>query len=325
MSDKLKEAESRFDTGVIVGRFQVARLHEGHTSLIESVMARCENLVIVLGLSPVTPTTRNPLDFQMRRAMINEVYPDVTVMYIRDMADDGRWSKALDDLIANTVTRAHDIGLFGSRESFINSYSGRYPAVPLEPSVVASGSAQRKQIIAKASGTEDFRAGAIHATAQRFPTMYQATDIILWKCNNNGENVEILLGKRHNEDNYRFFGGFVDPSRDRSLEACASRELGEEAGISINHGGMEYLGSSIVDDWRYRQEVDKICTAVFLTKYLWGPLEPGDDVDEVRWFHISAVSKTLIPEHSALWALFSEDIDNSIYCDGITVVSTNKE
>ena len=49
-------------TGVIIARFQTPALHEGHLSLIRQVKQKHNRLIIVLGVSPVKGSRKNPLD-----------------------------------------------------------------------------------------------------------------------------------------------------------------------------------------------------------------------------------------------------------------------
>ena len=87
------------------------------------------------------------------------------------------------------------------------------------------------------------------------------------------------------KDALRFPGGFVDPTDD-NLEYAAKRELGEEApGISVE-GDMNYLGSYLMDDWRYTDE-DKIMTALFHGEYTFGTTQAGDDLVFVGWFPLT--------------------------------------
>ena len=88
--------------GVIIARFQSPYLHEGHKSLVESVKVKHNTTVIVLGVSPVRGSKRNPLDFQTRERMIKKVYPDVVVLPLSDHPLDTKWSQNLDTLLANT-------------------------------------------------------------------------------------------------------------------------------------------------------------------------------------------------------------------------------
>ena len=112
----------------------------------------------------------------------------------------------------------------------------------------------------------------------------------------------LLLGKNPNENQWRFIGGFVDPT-DGSDEDAARRELREEAG-AIEVGPMEYITSQKVDDWRYRQTEDGIMTRLFITEYLWGRIEPSDDISELLWVDIDEVDRNIstmiIEEHQQL-------------------------
>jgi len=61
------------DVGVIIGRFQVAELHDGHHMIISSVLERHKKVLIFLGSTPdVLVTKQNPLDFLTRQQMIQE-------------------------------------------------------------------------------------------------------------------------------------------------------------------------------------------------------------------------------------------------------------
>ncbi len=132
----------------------------------------------------------------------------------------------------------------------------------------------------------------------KYPTSFQAVDcIILDRSERN-----ILLGKKKDQDKWRFIGGFVDPS-DISLEAAADRELGEEVIGIVSNKQPSYVGSFRVDDQRYKDSVDKIMSAVFsihLSKYS-DSLRGGDDIEFVKWFSLEEVEdnyeKIIMPEH----------------------------
>ena len=59
--------------GVIVGRFQVPELHEGHHKLIAHVLSQHPQILILLGVTPVLGSKRNPLDYITRERMIHEI------------------------------------------------------------------------------------------------------------------------------------------------------------------------------------------------------------------------------------------------------------
>ena len=70
---------------------------------------------------------------------------------------------------------------------------------------------------------------------------------------------------------------------------------------------LKYICSRRVKDWRYEKEKDKIMTALFLCRYLWGRPEPKDDIEEVRWFKVEELNangnwkQRLVSEHVHLF------------------------
>lgn len=292
----LNEVKRTFDTGVIVARFQVAELHDEHRALINTVKERCKNVIIFLGLAAVAHSRNNPLDFQSRKKMLLKEYPDIEVHYVKDVRSDIKWSQFLDAQIRDMVPPTHSVGLFGSRDSFVSHYNGSFYTVELEAERYVSGTEQRDRISRDVRNSMEFRAGQIFAAYGMYPTSFQTTDIIVY----DPANDAVLLGKKAGETEYRFFGGFVDPT-DETLELAALRELREEAGVDLNTNSPVYLGSFRVDDWRYRSERDKIMTAVYQVNFMWGRPDPGDDIEEVRWFPYNEVSQNLLTEHRKIW------------------------
>lgn len=268
------------DVGIIVGRFQVHELHDAHRDLINSVKARHERVIIFLGLSQVRNTKRNPLDFNSRKQMLSEEYPDIEIHYINDMPDDKAWSRNLDSQIKRWTAPDQTVLLYGGRDSFISHYHGKFPTCELEPEIYVSGTQLRKSISAKASPSKDFRAGAIWASFNRHNVSYTTVDVAIVDDKN-----RLLLGKKLLDNGlYRFVGGFSDVES-LSLEEDARREVLEEAGIEVSN--PEYIGSMRINDWRYRNETDKIKTTFWLARYTSGSPEAGDDLDDIRWFDLS--------------------------------------
>lgn len=301
----MQPATEQYDIGVIVGRFQVHELHQAHHDLINFVCDRHSKVIIVLGLSPLPVSTNNPLDFESRKQMLLADYPDVNVLYINDMAEDGPWSKRLDALIKSVVAPRQTVVLYGGRDSFIDHYEGKYPTQELVQSTFMSGTAQRKEIARSSTrASADFRAGAIWASQARFPTVYTTVDIAVL----NEDRTQLLLGRKPGETLYRFLGGFADPASE-SFEHDARREVAEEGGIEV--GDVAYIGSFNIEDWRYRNEPDSIRTMLFTAKYLHGRPTPGDDIEEVRWFDIepaSVLTTKIMPLHRPLMAALWDEL-----------------
>ncbi len=290
----MQKQQERADVGVIVGRFQIHDLHDGHRDLIEHARENHGKVIILLGLSPLMNTTRNPLDFHSRKAMILDAFPDVTVLYVKDCADDRVWSKKVDEVISDATSPTQTVMLYGSRDSFIPHYHGRYDTDVLEPSHYISATEERRKLRIQINPNADSRAGMVYAAMNRFPVSYTTVDVAVF----NDDNSKLLLGRKKDEDKYRLIGGFVDPT-DASLEAACRREVEEEAHIAITD--PVYVSSYRVDDWRYRGEVDKILTSVFRARIFSGRPAPGDDLHELRWFDISDIPpSTVVNEHVPL-------------------------
>ena len=290
------------DVGVIVGRFQIHDLHDGHRDLIKYVRARHGRTIIILGLSPLMNTTRNPLDFHSRKAMILDAFPDVTVLYVKDCASDRVWSTKLDEVVSDATSPTQTVTMYGSRDSFIPYYDGRYPTEVLESETYLSATEERRKLRVGVKPNSDFRAGVVYAAMNRFPTSYTTVDVAVFD-----EQGRILLARKKDESQYRLIGGFVDPS-DTSLEAAARREVQEEAGIAITD--PVFVTSRRVDDWRYRGEVDGILTVLFKATILSGRPEPHDDIVEVKWHQREGldVHRDLVPEHRTLALMLGLDI-----------------
>jgi bifunctional NMN adenylyltransferase/nudix hydrolase len=265
--------------GALVARFQVHELHPAHKELIEYVCAQHDKVLIVLGLAPTRGTTNNPLDLQARSQMVREAFPDVDVAYIEDQAEDAVWSRKLDEVIRHHTTPNQTVMLYGGRDSFISHYSGKFPTQELESDVVFSGTVLREEVSRRSvRKTADFRAGAVWQAFNRFPVSYPTVDVGVWKGD------KLLLVRKADETLWRLPGGFAEPNSE-TYEQDARREVAEEAGISITDPA--YVYSLKIDDWRYRNEVDKIKTLLFTADYQFGHLEPQDvEIAEAGWFDL---------------------------------------
>ena len=296
MKEKVTNAT---DVAVIVGRFQVNELHEAHIDLITSVLNKHDRVLLFLGNSTIRNTLNNPLDYRARRTMIADKFPTVEIHYINDNPSDTAWTKNLDKLIGEQLLPMQTVTLYGSRDSFLKCYTGKFNTCELEATTFISGTEVRRRVCNNYPPTADYRAGMIAATAYRFPTAFQTVDIAV--VNDKGE---LLLARKPEEKKWRFIGGFSDPAS-VSLEEDAKREVIEEAGVEVDN--ITYLGSTLINDWRYRGEIDKIKTALFVAKYVFGKPEGADDVAEVKWVSINNLTKNDIVEtHHVLIDMFNE-------------------
>ena len=108
--------------GVVVGRFQTPYLHEGHRELIEHARNRCDNLLVLIGVSDAVGTDREPMDFETRKGLFltNDI-----VLPLKDMPSDIDWSNQIDSIIESLGFEKAII--FGGRDNSISGYySGKY-------------------------------------------------------------------------------------------------------------------------------------------------------------------------------------------------------
>lgn len=294
--DKYKSAA----VGVVVGRFQVHELHEGHIDLLDTVCGRHHKVIVVLGVAPVI-TSNNPLDFEARKQMILTKYPNVTVTHLRDTRCDKEWSTKLDQIVRELTVPMQTVVLYGARDSFVKHYSGRLPTQELESEriISMSGTAVRERVRAAAINDPSFRAGVVFGSLNQWPKVVPTVDIAIF----NEDYSKILLARKSGETEYRFVGGYADP-RNESYEDDAKREAMEETGLEV--GDITYIGSRVIHDWRYASCPDKIRTSLFAAKLIYGAAAANDDIEEVAWFAIDPASRALpsitrfVPEHRDL-------------------------
>lgn len=288
--------------GVVVGRFQTDVITDGQLKLIECAQKNSERVLIVIGQSRSRLSFTNPLPFEARKIMlVNSALLDLSktsIVKLMDEKYDEMWSNNLDNLIIEELKGENisNATIYGGRDSFKKSYHGKAEVVEVSFGIDhISATDVRKQIHSEIGDSKSWRSGVIFASAHRYPVSYQTVDIAVV----NFGKMEALLGKRSNEQKYRFVGGHVDPTDD-SLEEASKRECTEECG-NIETDNYKYVGSYRIDDWRHRKEKDKILTAFFCCNYIFGKPKAKDDIDELKWFDLTKVTiDDVEPEHHIL-------------------------
>jgi bifunctional NMN adenylyltransferase/nudix hydrolase len=265
--------------GVVIGRFQTPELHEGHTKLLDKVTSKHSNVVVFLGIPRIQNTKRNPLDFTTRSKMIKEIYPDVIILPLDDNLCDHKWSNQIDNALRSLYPETNAI-LYGSRDSFIPNYHGKFPTKELPQKKSHNATDLRAEAASETLTSDDFRAGVIYGIYRQRPVTYPTVDVVVI------DGDKMLLARKPSETKFRFVGGFVDRT-DANFEMSARRELNEETKLSALN--MTYVCSQAIKDWRYAREESGIMTTLFMT-YAWdqmGKPEASDDIAEVRWFNIN--------------------------------------
>lgn len=292
--------DTKKNVGVIVGRFQVHRLTEGHKEIIDYVLSQGHRInILVLGNPPrdVHSTKNNPLPYLSRKQMIEEAYPGKFIIcYKTDVRSDEEWSKGLDKLILSNTDGNKDVVLYGSRDSFINHYSGQFDCVEYQQRVTFSGSKLREELAKDIGTSEDFRKGCIYSTQKNWAFHFPTVDCAIFSDNTFSK---LYLAKKEGEKLYRFPGGFID-SKDTSYEEAAIREAKEETNLDCVI--KDYICSCKIADWRYRSEQEKIMTVLYAMIATNSSAKACDDIAELHLKDISELKmEDIDPIHQELF------------------------
>lgn len=302
--------------GIIVGRFQVPELHDGHLELFRAVRSLHDKIVVFVGLSPTrNASRRHPLDFETRRRMIQSKFPEFHVAPLLDKRTDQEWSNSLDSAISS-VTDWGDVVLYGSRDSFVPHYHGRFSPKELFLQHKASGTEIRDSLTNTIKESYDFRAGIIYSAQNRRPRCETTVDVAILHDtgvkSGMGTGLKLLLGQKPGFLGWRFIGGYVDP-KDSSFEAAAKREAFEETGLEISN--VRYLGSAKITDWRYVKEDDSIKTLLFWGWSMTTGAKANDDISVTGWFdipvnisNIESLREMIVPEHKELFDILIKEL-----------------
>lgn len=297
--------------GVIVGRFQVDQLHEGHKAIIERAMSECDRVLVVIGSGPLGSTTNNPLSYKHRMFNILWEYGDnMVIAELMDHPDDEIWSANLDSIISDH-TIEDDVVLYHGRDSFASHYHGEHKLIEVPEIHLKSATDIRKDIGLYETHGIEARRGAIWATQNRFPIVYSCVDgaVVHTTHPMPGEKSHyVLLITKPGVKGYMFPGGFAEIGS--TDEKDIEREVLEETGIVAKT--HHYIGSFVQDDWRYRGEVDEIRTRLFVLSVVQMKKPTGsDDAETAEWVPWSDIDENSFnPCHRALYGALSDYIDD---------------
>jgi len=268
--------------GVIIGRFQTPQITPGHEFLFNEVYKKHENVIVFVGCKPPQqqPDSKNPLDFFSRKMMLLKKYPNLTVMSITDQRSNEEWSYELDKRIDEIKGNFEPI-LYGSRDSFISSYKGKYKTFELESDIIYSATSVREAIVQKTIESEEFRQGIIYGLSNRVVNGLHGSYVLVTQ---EREGVKkILIGKKRNEKDYSFFGALYNPSIDSAYYDTAKRAVKESVGNNLEIGNIKFLFDQRLDVWSYTSSEDKIHANFFIGEIVWGYPIPSYEYELVEW------------------------------------------
>lgn len=297
--------------GVVPMRLQVPDLHNGHRALLEKALTENAHVLVYLGVTETKLTNNDPLDYATREYMLQATYPQIIIVPDPVYRHHEYWNQAFDASITEK-TNGGEVTLYGSRDSFLKTYNGKFKISFFEEVKHISGTLTRESICQEFPKTFEGRRGVIYASEHKFPTAYPTVDIAVLES----DFSSIILGRKKGEKKFRFIGGFFDPTKDESYESAAARELHEECpGIAVDGiSSFKYVTSRKQDDWRYRKTKDCVTTTLFYTVRQWGYLKAGDDIEQVERFpFILETIENMVEEHQELYRILFTKLQKQIH------------
>jgi len=288
---KVKKA----DWGVTVARFQLPKLHEAHIELINKMLNNYQNVLIVLGISPINfSTKKNPLNLAMRKQMIKETFNTnrIKVAYLEDQESNFIWSDKLDSIVAKFVKSKQTVMLCGGRDSFLPYYKNNFPTVQYKDFIQTeflSATSIRNEIMKTSSFNEDFRAGVTYNACNMIPRCVPAIDLLIRR------DDTVLLGKRVNDTKYSFVGGWVYPGE--TFEQACIRVGYDKCNLTLNDDYLAPIKSFANFDWRFRGEVDDLTSMLFLVDQFNGLPEPKGNITKLKYIKYTDILDKITNTH----------------------------
>lgn len=245
--------------GIICGRFQVNELHHAHHKLIETVIKKHKNHIIFIGISKLTGSIKNPLNFETRKMMIEKDYPNSLILPLPDCEDDLKWSIQMDSRIREVYENG-EVHLYGGRDSFIPSYFGKFKTIELEEHTTISGTELRNNIYLSPLDTKDFRSGIIYNSYNNDNNKFTKSHVTILIYN---EELDKYLYRKKDTNEIYLPSGYILKS-DQSLEYGCSRILNELIEQDIYKANFKYVESKTYQEWSDKDS--NIITSVFEVK-----------------------------------------------------------
>jgi len=279
------------DVGVVIGRFQVPNLHQGHRSLLDLVATRHKRVLVLLGSPAWKGGKADPLDYHTRVLMFNQEYPQFLLAPIVDQQSDDTWSEHVDRIIGDIFPLCN-VTLYGARDSFITHYHGRYAVKEIVQSVESSGTELREQTSAVPLDKESFRSGVIYGILNNPNPVMATVDGAVLRIG--PTYLDVVLIRKPDEKLLRFPGGKVDAD-DESYEAAINREVREETGLEVEKP-IYVTSSCSLPDWRANGAGIAAHTSLFALRYIYGAPRGQDDAAEAGFYDLKSLEENMMEE-----------------------------
>lgn len=234
--------------GILIGRFQVPEPHEGHRFLINRILERCDDLIILVGSANRARSIKNPFTFMERSSAILNSFPDkeqrIWVVPLNDyLYNDSQWMADVAATIQYTVNQIPkmdnnvQLTLFGHYKEG-NNYLKWFPQMKYEnidSDIELSGTEVRRMTLSKLPQCVQDDYAYFDKEAAKF-VMYPYPETLNFNCGDAiveclGHILLIERGAAPGAGTWALPGGHKN--RNETFFDCAIRELYEETNLRV--------------------------------------------------------------------------------------------
>jgi bifunctional NMN adenylyltransferase/nudix hydrolase len=320
-------SQEKFDWAVCIGRFQL--FHNAQLALLREALRLAPRCAVLIGSAHQARSPRNPFTFQERveailLALDEDERQRVDFLAVRDVYDEKRWVKAVQDALAQLTGAPHArIVLVGHRKDATSEYLDDFTGWPLHDvgrqgevhgkalrAVLYSAESLDAALAALASQVPASMVDFLRSWAQMpflerlreewaelaeehakwatapYPPVFVTVDAVV------RIGQQILLIRRGHSPGKGLLalpGGFID-QRETTYQS-ALRELQEETGFKLLPSEMEHaLQAMRVFDHPDRSQRGRVITHAFYFDFgerLLPEIAGSDDAAEARWVPIA--------------------------------------
>lgn len=78
--------------GVLIGRFQVPEMHEGHRFIVRQMLEQCDQVLVLFGSANRTRSVKNPFTYRERQQATLKLFPGILTAPLNDyLYNDSQW------------------------------------------------------------------------------------------------------------------------------------------------------------------------------------------------------------------------------------------
>jgi len=312
----------KFDTAVVIGRFQIP--HSGHRKVFDEAAKLADRIVVIIGSVGQPSTPKNPFSFEERKSMLRSLLPDIPcdILPVRDQTYNiQNWIVDVNNKVNSTDPKGWTdyppkrilVGHHKDESSFYLDMFPRWKFHEVE-SEMEIHATDIRQALFEGKSFDDFEFLNSHVKFylqgwtlsddfRRLQEEYQwlkeykekwgsgpfvTADAVVIQS---GHILLVQRGDRPAIGQWALPGGFVNPKE--TVRQAALRELKEETRIKVQPIILDRnIKRSKVFDAPNRSQRGRIFTHAFLIELdatTLPRIQANDDAKDARWFPLNEV------------------------------------